>query len=78
VQGDTRLVGPSLAGLDARAANQKPGTSAEDYIRESIRDPNARIVSGFPGPPSLMPPYGPNQISDADMANLIAYLRSLR
>jgi mono/diheme cytochrome c family protein len=77
-QGDARLVGPSLAGLSQRAGERKPGTSAEDYITESIRNPSAFIVPGFPGPPSPMPPFGPAQIPDADLQQLIAYLMSLK
>jgi mono/diheme cytochrome c family protein len=77
-QGDTRLVGPSLAGINERAGQRKPGTSAEDYITESIRNPSAFIVPGFPGPPSLMPPFAPQQVSDDDLRQLIAYLMSLK
>ncbi len=57
---------------------RKPGMSAEDYITESIRNPNAFIVPGFPGPPSPMPAFGPQQISDDDLRQLIAYLMSLK
>ena len=77
-QGDARLVGPSLARISETGATRKPGTSAEDYIAESIRNPNAFIVPGFPGPPSPMPPFGPQQISDDDLRQLIAYLMSLK
>jgi mono/diheme cytochrome c family protein len=75
--GTTQLVGPSLAGLKDRAGSREPGKSAEDYITESVRTPNAFIVPGFTGPPSLMPPFGQSQISDQDLQNLIRYLESL-
>jgi mono/diheme cytochrome c family protein len=78
VQGDTRLVGPSLAGISQSGATRKPGLSAEDYIEESIRQPSAFITEGFPGPPSLMPPFAEAQISDQDLDNLVRYLMSLR
>ena len=71
VQGDTKIVGRSLAGISQRGATRKPGTSAEDYIKESIRQPSAYIVEGFPGPPSLMPPFAPTQISDDDLNKLV-------
>jgi mono/diheme cytochrome c family protein len=77
-QGDTRLVGPSLAGISERAATRKPGTSAEEYIRESIRDPSAFIVPGFPGPPSLMPAVTTAQVPDDQLDQLVQYLMSLR
>jgi mono/diheme cytochrome c family protein len=76
--GDTKIVGPSLAGVGQRAGTRKPGMSAEDYIKESVRQPSAYIVEGFPGPPSLMPPFSTAQISDADLDNLIKYLESLK
>jgi hypothetical protein len=41
------IVGPSLANVASRASEHKPGLSAEEYIRESILDPNAYIVEGF-------------------------------
>jgi cytochrome c oxidase subunit 2 len=78
VQGDTRIVGPSLAGIAQRAGTREPGTAADAYIRQSIREPSAYIVPTFPGPPSLMPPFSPAQISDDDLNSLVSYLLSLR
>ena len=78
VQGDTRLVGPSLAGIAQRAGTREPGTAADAYLRQSIREPSASIVPTFPGPPSLMPPFSPAQISDDDLNSLVTYLLSLR
>jgi mono/diheme cytochrome c family protein len=72
------LVGPSLAGLADRAGQREPGKSAEEYITESVRNPSAFIVPGFPGPPSPMPPFSQAQISDDDLKNLIQYLLSLK
>jgi mono/diheme cytochrome c family protein len=76
-QGDVRLVGPSLAGISQAGATRKPGTAAEDYIRESIEDPNAFVVPGFPGPPSPMPAFR-GVISGDDLRLLIDYLMSLQ
>lgn len=78
VQGDARLVGPSLAGIAQRAGTREPGTAAEAYLKQSIREPSAYIVPTFPGPPSLMPPFSPAQISDDDLNSLASYLLSLR
>ena len=78
VQGDTRLIGPSLAGIAQRAGTRQPGTAADAYLRQSIREPSASIVPTFPGPPSLMPPFSPAQISDDDLSSLVTYLLSLR
>jgi mono/diheme cytochrome c family protein len=40
-------IGPVLDGLASRAGDTVAGLSAEDYIRESILNPNAYIVDGF-------------------------------
>jgi nitric oxide reductase subunit C len=48
LQPDVVLVGPSLAGVATRAATRVPGMSAEDYLRQSILEPGAYVVEGFP------------------------------
>jgi len=48
----------------------------EDYLRESIRNPNAKIVAGFRRP-SLMPPFTEDMVDEEEMIQLIAFLRSL-
>lgn len=45
----------------------------EEYLRESILNPNAKIVKGFT---PLMPSFT-SQLTDDDVANLIAYIKSL-
>ena len=42
------LVGPSLAGVATRAEARVPGLTAAEYLRQSIVDPNAYVVDGFP------------------------------
>lgn len=42
------IVGPSFYRLAERAATRLPGLSAEEYIRQSILEPNAYVVPGFP------------------------------
>src|SRR5690242_3389080 len=44
----TRIVGPSLSGIAARANTRKPGYSADIYLYESIAYPRAFVVPGFP------------------------------
>ncbi len=77
--------GPSLAGVASRAGSREPGKTAADYIRESIQQPSAFIVSddpahNFKGPngKSLMPDVLANQMSPQDLADLIAYLLTLK
>jgi cytochrome c oxidase subunit 2 len=47
------------------------GGAAENYIFESIRNPKAKIVQGFP---DVMPTFQ-GQLTDADLAALVAFLR---
>ena len=70
-----RKVGPSLAGIATRAATRVPGMSAEEYIRQSIEDPGAYIVEGFP---NAMLPDMAEKLSDQDMEDLIAFLMTLK
>lgn len=68
--------GPSLNGLFGRAvqlANGDTVTADEAYLRESILNPTARMVAGYP---PLMPTYQ-GQISEEGLAALIAYVKSL-
>jgi hypothetical protein len=39
---------PDLAGVGARAAKTKPGMSAKAYLLESLINPSAFIVEGYP------------------------------
>lgn len=70
-----RKVGPSLAGVATRAATRVPGLSAEEYIRQSIEDPGAYVVEGFP---NAMLPDMAEKLSDQDMDDLIAFLMTLK
>jgi len=45
----------------------------EDYIRESILDPNAKIVKGYQ---AVMPTYQ-GRLSDREISAVIAYIQSL-
>jgi mono/diheme cytochrome c family protein len=65
----TGKVGPDLDNLAADAKEANRG-SLEQYTHESIADPNAYVVSGFPS--GVMPPFsslGPTKIDD-----LVAFL----
>jgi cytochrome c2 len=71
---DVKLVGPGLAGLKDRAGTRVAGLSARAYIEQSIRDPNAYVVEGFP-PNIMLTTFG--TLSTEDMQDLIAYLETL-
>lgn len=70
-----RLVGPSLAGLATTAASRVEGMSAVDYIKQSITEPNAHVVDGFP--PGMMLPGYRNNLSQQEFDDLVAYLMTL-
>jgi cytochrome c len=67
-----RIVGPSLAGMAARAAARKAGYSAQLYLYESITRPNAYVVEGFPS--GVMPQGFKHRLKPQELANVIAFL----
>lgn len=69
------LVGPNMAGLSERAGARVPDMSARQYIIESIREPDAYVVDGFP-PGTMNQQYG-ERLSDQNVEHLIAYLMTL-
>ncbi len=69
------LVGPSFAGLAERAAGRIPGMSAEEYIRQSILEPDAYVVEGFPKG-QMIPNLG-EILTDQQISDLIAFIMSL-
>src|SRR2546428_8400194 len=54
---------PDLAGIGARAGKTKPGMSAKAYILESLLQPQAYVVEGYPPimPAVDQPPIAPNR-----------------
>lgn len=73
----SKLVGPSLKGVYGTPQKLTDGTSpvADDaYIKESILNPMAKIVEGYP---PAMPPYQ-GQLSDEDIANIIEFLKTVK
>ena len=70
-----RPVGPPLAHIGSVAGGRRPGTSAEDYLRESIAQPGAYVVPGYP---DSMPRGLGDRISAEDLADLVQYLSTLR
>jgi cytochrome c oxidase subunit 2 len=68
--------GPVLAGLYGKPVllSDNTTTSADDnYIRESILNPQAKIVRGFS---PIMPTFQ-GQVSEDDLIKLLAYVKSL-
>jgi cytochrome c2 len=69
------LVGPSFAGIASRAAARVPGMGAEAYLRQSILEPNAYIVPGFPAG-QMIQNLG-ETLSEQQIEDLIAFLMTL-
>ena len=73
-------VGPSWKGLFGSRRVFADGSRAvadEAYLRESIREPTAKVVSGFDKSDTGMPSYE-GVISDAQIEALVLYLKTLR
>jgi cytochrome c oxidase subunit 2 len=67
---------PALGGLYGREVELESGEKVlfdETYIRESVFDPAAKVVKGFP---AAMPSFR-GQISEEQLLALIAYIKSL-
>lgn len=70
--------GPSLRGVFGKPVTLLSGEMViadEAYIRESILNPNAKIMAGYPSP-SDMPTYQ-GQISEEGLLQIVAYIKSL-
>jgi Cytochrome c len=67
---------PDLEGVDVRAKTRVPGLSDVDYLAQSMYEPNAFVVPGFPPamPPINQPPIG---LTDQEILCVIAYLQTL-
>src|SRR5919109_3495308 len=67
---------PDLEGVDIRAKSRVPGLSDVDYFAQSLYEPNAFVVPGFP---PAMPPVNkpPIALTDQEILCVIAYLQTL-
>ena len=67
---ETGFVGPDLTGLADRAGNRVEGLSAEEYVRQSVLDPQAYIVDGYGSQMPVLP------VDAEELDALIGYLLS--
>jgi cytochrome c oxidase subunit 2 len=68
-------VGPSLRAIWGKAEKLQGGATAvvdENYVRESVLTPGAKLVAGYE---NVMPPI---PVEERDLLGLIAYLQSLK
>jgi cytochrome c oxidase subunit 2 len=73
---DTQGRGPNLAGVFGKPVLLEDGravTADENYVRESILEPGAKIVQGFK---PVMPTFQ-GQVSDEQLNALVDYVKSL-
>jgi len=66
---------PDLAGVGARAAKTKPGMTAKAYLIESLLQPQAYVVEGYP---PIMPTIDkpPIALNRSELWALVAFLES--
>lgn len=67
---EVTIVGPSMAGIADRATT-RTSLSADDYLRQSINEPEAFIVPDFPNS-MVIPKLDADQVDD-----LIAYIKTI-
>ncbi|MFN8413079.1 MAG: cytochrome b N-terminal domain-containing protein [Anaerolineales bacterium] len=73
---DERIIGPSFYGVATRAETRIPGMSAEEYIRQSILEPNAYVVPGFPEG-QMLQNFG-QTLTDEQIDDLVAFLLTMK
>jgi cytochrome c oxidase subunit II len=72
----SKLTGPTWRGLfgsQVPLSNGQTVTANEAYLTESIKDPNAKIVAGFPA--NVMPQFN---LSDQQLKSIVAYIETLK
>jgi cytochrome c oxidase subunit 2 len=75
---EVKLVGPGFKGIwgtQAQLEGLPPVTVDENYVRESIMNPNAKIVKGFPS--GVMPTFA-GQLSEQEIMGAIEFIKSLK
>ena len=75
VGSDGGTIGPPLSHIATVAGTRAPGMDAETYLRQSVLDPGAYIVPGYP---DTMPRGLGRGLSQEDFDDLVRYLLTLK
>ena len=70
------IVGPSHSDVGTRAETAVPGMSAEDYLRQSIVEPNAHITEGYTE--GVMYQNFGEELTNTQINDLVAFLLTLK
>ncbi len=73
----SKIVGPSFKGIYGHQVELQDGSKVdvdENYIRQSIIEPQSQMVKGFP---PVMPSFK-GILSDSDVTAIIAYIKTLK
>jgi cytochrome c551/c552 len=73
---DVVMVGPSLSTIGSVAGSRVSGLSAEEYLRQSILEPDAYLVEGFGA--GLMPASLAGELTEQQVSDIVAYMLLLR
>jgi cytochrome c2 len=73
---DEKIIGPSFYGIASRAGSRVPGMTAEEYLHQSIVDPNAFVVPGFPKG-QMIQNFG-KLLTEEEINDLIAFLMTMK
>lgn len=78
IDGSPGGIGPSWKGLYGAERPLTSGSSVaadDDYLRESIRDPKAKVVAGYA---PVMPAYNEKQLKSREVTAIIEYIKTLK
>jgi mono/diheme cytochrome c family protein len=75
IGGDGGTEGPALTHVATAAETRSPALTAAEYLRQSITDPGAYLVPGYP---DAMPRGLTRGLSDDDLDALVRFLLTLR
>jgi mono/diheme cytochrome c family protein len=70
------MAGPTWYNMGKTAATRVEGQSAQEYLYTSIVHPNDHVVEGFQ--PGVMIQTYEQMLSAQDLADIVAYLESLK